>query len=102
MEYNDYFKGFSSISEIRGQFEFFRCATFCDRDAWLLSIKERLFSLCINCTESVKFKLSSLYGLLLSYTYTTFSDMALDDIESKILDSFDSLLDFYKEGIGSV
>lgn len=99
MEYNDYLKGFCALSEIRGQFEFFRCETFCDRDSWLLYIKKRLLSLCINCTESVKFKLSSLYGLLLSYTYMTFSDMALDDIESKILDSFDSLLDFYKEGI---
>ena len=98
MEYNDYLKGFCVLSEIRGQFEFFRCATFCDRDAWLLYIKKWLLSLCTNCTESVKFKLSSLYGLLLSYTYVTFSDMALDDIESKILDSFDSLLDFYKEG----
>ena len=99
MEYSDCLKGFCSISEIRGQFEFFRCATFYDRDDWLLSIKKRLLVLCINCTESVRFKLSSLYGLLLSYTYMTFSDMALDDIETKILDSFDSLLDLYKEGI---
>ena len=99
MEYSDCLEGFCSISEIRGQFEFFRCATFCDRDSWLLSIKKRLLVLCINCTESVRFKLSSLYGLLLSYTYMTFSDMALDDIESKILDSFDSLMDLYKEGI---
>ena len=99
MEYNDYLKGFCVLSEIRGQFEFFRCATFCDRDAWLLYIKKWLLSLCTNCTESVKFKLSSLYGLLLSYTYMTFSDMALDDIELKIFDGFACLMDLYKEGI---
>ena len=99
MEYNDYLKGFCVLSEIRGQFEFFRCATFCDRDAWLLYIKKWLLSLCTNCTESVKFKLSSLYGLLVSYAYVTFSDMALDDIELKIFDGFACLMDLYKEGI---
>ena len=99
MEYSDCLEGFCSISEIRGQFEFFRCATFCDRDAWLLSVRERLFSLCRISTEPIRCRLASLYGMIWSYTYMTFSDMALDDIESKILDSFDSLLDFYKEGI---
>ena len=99
MEYHDYFKGFSSISEIRGQFEFFRCATFCDRDAWLLSIKERLFSLCRISTEPIRCRLASLYGMIWSYTYMTFSDMALDDIELKIFDGFACLMDLYKEGI---
>ena len=99
MEYSDCLEGFCSISEIRGQFEFFRCATFCDRDAWLLSVRERLFSLCKISTEPIRYSLASLYGLLWSYAYLTFSDMALDDMDSKILDSFAYLMDLYKEGI---
>ena len=46
MEYHDYFKGFSSISEIRGQFDFFSHNQFNNYDTWLLSVRERLFSLC--------------------------------------------------------
>ena len=99
MEYHDYFKGFCVLSEIRGQFEFFRCATFCDRDAWLLSVRERLFSLCRISTEPIRCRLASLYGMIWSYTYMTFSDMALDDIELKIFDGFACLMDLYKEGI---
>ena len=99
MEYSDCLEGFCSISEIRGQFEFFRCATFCDRDAWLLSVRERLFSLCKISTEPIRYSLASLYGMLWSYAYMTFSDMALDDMDSKILDSFACLMDLYKEGI---
>lgn len=98
MEYNDCLEGFCFISEIRGQFDFFSHNQFNDYDAWLLSIRERLFYLCKISAEPVRYRLASLYGLLWSYAYMTFSDMALDDIESKILDSFDSLLDFYKEG----
>lgn len=99
MEYSDCLEGFCSISEIRGQFEFFRCATFCDRDAWLLSVREKFFSLCKISTEPIRYSLASLYGLLWSYTYLTFSDMALDDIELKIFDGFTCLMDLYKEGI---
>ena len=99
MEYSDCLEGFCSISEIRGQFEFFRCATFCDRDAWLLSVRERLFSLCRISTEPIRCSLASLYGMTWSYTYMPFSDMALDDIELKIFDGFACLMDLYKEGI---
>ena len=99
MEYNDYLYGFCALSEIRGQFDFFSHNQFNNYDTWLLSVRERLFSLCKISTEPIRYSLASLYGLLWSYAYLTFSDMALDDMDSKILDSFDSLLDFYKEGI---
>ena len=99
MEYSDCLEGFCSISEIRGQFDFFSHNQFNNYDTWLLSVRERLFSLCKISTEPIRYSLASLYGLLWSYAYLTFSDMALDDMDSKILDSFDSLLDFYKEGI---
>lgn len=98
MEYNDYLKGFCDLSEIRGQFDFFSHNQFNDYDAWLLSIRERLFYLCKISTEPVRYRLASLYGMLWSYTYLTFSDMALDDMDSKILDGFACLMDFYKEG----
>lgn len=98
MEYNDYLRGFCALSEIRGQFDFFSHNQFNDYDAWLLSVREKFFSLCKISTEPIRYSLASLYGLLWSYTYLTFSDMALDDMDSKIFDSFACLMDFYKEG----
>ena len=98
MEYNDYLEGFCSISEIRGQFDFFSHNQFNDYDTWLPSVREKFFSLCKISTEPIRYSLASLYGLLWSYTYLTFSDMALDDMNLKILDSFACLMDLYKEG----
>ena len=98
MEYSDYLEGFCAISEIRDQFDFFFFFFFNNYDTWLLSVREKLFSLCKISTEPIRYSLASLYGLLWSYAYMTFSDMAIDDIYSKILDSFAYLMDLYKEG----
>ena len=98
MEYSDYLEGFCAISEISGQFDFLGYNHFSNYDTWLLSVREKLFSLCKISTEPIRYSLASLYGLLWSYAYMTFSDMAIDDIYSKILDSFAYLMDLYKEG----